>query len=344
MQIMRLALCVTLVAGAMFAQTDRGTVTGTVSDPAGAVIAAAVITARNIDTGANFETVTTEPATIPFHPCPPARMKFRSARPVSHDLCSADFASKWRQTARIDIVLQVGSTTEAVTVNAEAPLLKTESAEQSHTIERDRVNALPLTFAGNLRSPIAFAATLPGASIPSGSNLQMRVNGTPNTTYKALVDGQDITSSIDASHLSEMHPSVEALEEMTLQTSNFAAEFGQVAGGLFNLTTRSGSNRFRGSAYEYLVNEALNAGRPFTNDGSGGLVRPRIRNHNFGVTVGGPVTIPKIYNGRDRTFFFFNYEMFATRSSNAGTFATVPTDAYRRGDFSGALTGRYARH
>ena len=241
MQIMRLALCVTLVAGAMFAQTDRGTVTGTVSDPAGAVIAAAVITAREYGHGSQLRNRDHRNGQLyPSHPCLLVRMRYRSARPVSHDLCRRGLRVQVAQTARIDIVLQVGSTTEAVTVNAEAPLLKTESAEQSHTIERDRVNALPLTFAG-IRSPIAFAATLPGASIPSGSNLQMRVNGTPNTTYKALVDGQDITSSIDASHLPEMHPSVEALEEMTLQTSNFAAEFGQVAGGLFNLTTRSES-------------------------------------------------------------------------------------------------------
>ena len=141
------------------------------------------------------------------------------------------------------------------------------------------------------------------------------------------------------SHLSEIQPSADALQEVTLQSSNFAAEFGQVAGGLINITSRSGSNNFHGSGYEYFTNEALNAGRPYTDDGSGHLVRPRSRNNDFGFTVGGPVLIPKHYNGRDKTFFFFNQKFFALSPPVPGL-TTVPTNAYRNGDFSGALTGR----
>ena len=88
------------------------------------------------------------------------------------------------------------------------------------------------------------------------------------------------------------------------------------------------------------MNESLNAGRPFTDNGNGELVRPRQRNNNFGVTVGGPVFLPKLYDGRNRTFFFFNFDQFRNRATVSGAATTVPTEAYRRGDFSGALTGR----
>jgi hypothetical protein len=122
-------------------------------------------------------------------------------------------------------------------------MLKTESAEQSFNITGDEVNALPLVKgSAGLRNPIGFAILNPSVSLPNASNLQMRVNGMPDNTYRALVDGQDVTNGIDPTHLSESHPSMEALQEVQLSTSNFSAEFGRVAGGLVNLTSRSGSN------------------------------------------------------------------------------------------------------
>ncbi len=125
-----------------------------------------------------------------------------------------------------------------------------------------------------------------------------------------------------------------------MQTSNYAAEFGQAGGGLFNITMKSGTNGFHGTGYEYFVNEDLNAAIPFTNDGSGHKIRPRNRRNDFGGTIGGPVWIPKVYNGHNRTFFFFSYEMFR-EASTIGFPDTVPTAAYRNGDFSGiSVNGR----
>jgi len=110
---------------------------------------------------------------------------------------------------------------------------------------------------------------------------------------------------------------------VTLQSSNFAAEFGQVQGGLVNFTTRSGTNQFHGAAYDFNTNEFMNAGRPFTSDGRGHLIRPRQRNNDYGFSVGGPVWIPKLYNGRNRTFFFFNFDQFRNKSTVSGAAATV---------------------
>src|SRR5262249_37291394 len=122
--------------------------------------------------------------------------------------------------------------------------------------------------------------------------------------------------------------------------SNFAPEYGQVSGGMFNLVAKSGTNQFHGSAFEYFVNEDLSAGIPFTNSGNGHLVRPKNRRHDYGGSVGGPVWIPKLYNGRNRTFFFLAYEKFHQNQDQAGLVQTLPTDSMRNGDFSASLTGR----
>ncbi|MBI3278815.1 MAG: TonB-dependent receptor [Acidobacteria bacterium] len=341
MRIVYVSLGCLLAAGLMFGQSDRGIITGTVTDPASAVVPNAPVVATNTETGVQFRTVTTGTGnyTIPSMPA------------GSYDLTvEVDGFRKFQQqgirvqvaqTARIDVVLQVGATTESVTVTGDAPLLKSESAEQSTTLSGERINALPLNFAigqGAVRNPLSFVQLSPGSSI-SGWN-DIRVNGAPSNTFRIIFEGQDTTSALNPRVSDESQPSVEALQEFTLQTSNFAAEFGQVTGGLFNFTSRSGTNQFHGSVYEYFVNEALNAGIPFTDNGSGGLVRPRARRHDFGASIGGPVILPKLYNGRERTFFFFNFEMYRNREGRSGTFGTVPTEAYRRGDFSAALTGR----
>src|SRR5439155_1546748 len=132
------------------------------------------------------------------------------------------------------------------------------------------------------------------------------------------VEGQDSNNSRLMIRQDQVQPSVEALEEVSVQTSNFAAEYGQVSGGLFNFVAKSGTNQFHGSAFEYFVNEDLGAGIPYTNGGNGHLVRPKNRRHDYGGSVGGPVWIPKLYNGRNRTFFFFAYEKFHQNQDQAG--------------------------
>jgi len=159
-------------------------------------------------------------------------------------------------------------------------------------------------------------------------------------TFGILLEGQDLSRPMGAENSDMVAPSVEAVQEIAVQTSNFSAEYGQVAGGLFNFTTKSGSNAVHGSAYEYLLNEAFGAGIPFTDNGKGGHIRPRVRKHDYGASLGGPVYIPKVYDGRDRTFFFANLEKYSDRKVYGGTFATVPTQAFRNGDLSAVLTGR----
>jgi hypothetical protein len=330
-----------LVSGLLFGQSDRGTITGTVSDQAGALVPNAKVTARSPENGGVFETVTTATGNYTLPELPGGLYELSVEAAGFSKYVQEGIHIQVVQTARIDVVLQVGSTSQSMTVTADATLLRTESAEQSATVNGDMVNDLPLSFTNNPRSPIGFAGITPGATNITGSNIQMHVNGAPDNTYRTLVDGQDITSGIDPSHLSETQPSVESLQQVSLQSSNFAAEFGSVTGGLVNLTSRSGTDQYHGSGYEYFVNRVLNAGQAYTNNGTGGLVNPFIRNNDWGGTIGGPVRIPKIYNGKNKTFFFFNFEQYKTFNFINGTpLETVPTAAYRAGNFAGALTGR----
>ena len=260
-------------------------------------------------------------------------------------------------TVRVDAKLEVGAATESVTVNAEvAPQLKTEGGEVSHNIATSTLDDLPIltltggaagigtaNTLGNIRNPLVRRSILlPGARITTDSVL--RINGMPSNSQSINVEGQDATNGFFKQQNQINQAGVEAIQEVAIQTSNFAAEYGQAGGGYFNYTMKSGTNQLHGSAYDYFVNEVLNAGSPFTDAGTnnpnkaGQHVRNPLRQNDYGFTLGGPVRIPKIYNGHDKTFFFFNFEQFRqSPRSPAIRVGIVPTAAQRSGDFSAAL-------
>jgi hypothetical protein len=323
-------------------QADRGTLTGTVIDQGGAVVPGARIVARNPLTGAQFETVSTSTGNYSLPQLPSGDYDVTVEMGGFKKHLQQQVTVGVAQTVRVDATLEVGSVNDSVVVSAKAAMLKTESAEQSFNIESERINALPLNFGargpGSFRNPFTFVVLLPGGNITDRNNI--RINGMPNVTFGIRLEGQDQTRPLDPNNSDMVAPSVEAVQEIAVQTSNFQAEYGQVAGGLFNFTTRSGTNQLHGSLYGYFVNEALHAGRPFTNNGQGQHIRPKDRKIDYGASLGGPVFLPKLYNGRNRTFFFANIEKYVNRGSIAGNFATVPVPAFRTGDFSSILTGR----
>ena len=244
------------------------------------------------------------------------------------------------QAYRIDITLEVGATTDSVTVTEAAPLLKTESGELAHSVTSDNLNTLPVVgigsgFSGNsgIRQPMAAAQLLPGG-LYLGDNI-VRVNGAPTNTQSFRIEGQDSTNYTWTNSTSQSQPSVDSIQEMAVQTSNYAAEFGKAGGGVFLVTMRSGTNQFHGTGYDYFVNEALNANTPLI-----GASRPTARRNDYGLTQSGPVWLPKLYDGRNKTFYFFNYEQFRENAMITNSVQTVPTQAYRNGDFSTALTSR----
>jgi hypothetical protein len=343
MHSVRILLCLLFASLSLFAQSDRGTITGTVSDTTGALIPGVSVVATNVETSARYQTATTETGNYTLAQLPSGLYQLSAELPGFKKYVRQGINVLVAQTLRLDVALEVGSNDESVTVTEAAPLLKTESSEVSHNVNAEFLTNVPILGIGRLasgasgiRSAYSVANVVPGANwLPDQT---IRVNGMEGNTSALRVDGQDATATVSNGQITQTQQSVEAIQEVAVQTSNFAAEFGQAGSGLFNMTMKSGSNQFHGSGYDYFVNEALNAGWPFTDDGNGHLIRSRERRNNWGFSLGGPV-LTKVYDGRNKTFFFVNFEQF--RETQINNFpVTVPTLAYRTGDFREALTGR----
>ncbi|HYK58863.1 MAG TPA: TonB-dependent receptor [Bryobacteraceae bacterium] len=347
MRLLKTGVCFLILAAAAFAQSDRGTITGTISDPAGAVVQSARIEVKNMDTGTVFQGGTSSTG------------NYVIAVPVGRyelDVTVTGFKKYVRQNLQVavatdtrqDVTLEVGAATESVTVTGEAPLLKTESGELSHNVSASDANNLPVLMLtgsqslfsngfGNIRDPLAVSQLLPGVTYATDAGIS--VNGLPASTQALRIEGQDATNGTWRQNTQISQSGMDAIQEVSIQTSNFAAEYGQAGGGYFNYTMKSGTNQLHGSAYLQMVNDALNAGLPFTDAGltdsrkAGQLNRPAERKFDYGGTIGGPIRIPKVYNGQNRSFFFFNFERYQETKGFPFLY-TVPTDAYRKGDFS----------
>ena len=250
------------------------------------------------------------------------------------------------QTLKEDIPLQVGQTTESITVEAQASLLQNETGDVTHNVTLEQMDDLPLLGIGTVnsgtsgyRNPYNTLLTLPGVSTFATSGL-FTVNGLggsiPGSPFTAAltetmrVEGQDATSRLFGTYdYTQMaQPNADAIQEIAYQTSNYAPEYGEAGSVVINMTMKSGTNQYHGTGFDYFVNEDLNAGDPFSSNGEGGLARPRNRRNDFGGTLGGPVIIPKLYNGKNKTFFFFAYEQYLEGSQYNFT-DTVPTAAFR---------------
>jgi Carboxypeptidase regulatory-like domain len=335
-----IALCLFAFQVSSFAQSDRGSLTGALTDPTGGAVPGIPVVATNEATGVQSRTVTTGDGYYTIPSLPAGSYSLTVQAPNYQKLIRNGITVSVDAAVRVDLTLVVGSTNATVTVTEDAPLLKTENPENDVVVTSQDINELPINMAGvgAIRDPLAFAELAPGTTVGGWNDIH--INGSPSSTFRIILDGQDSGSGLNPRVSDEEQPSVEALQEFALVQDSFPSEFGQTAGGIFNYTTKSGANRIHGTLYEYFENEALDAGQPFTDNGNGGLVRPKVRQNDFGGSFGGPVWIPKVYNGHDKTFFFFNYEMYRDQVDTNNGFRTVPTAAQRAGDFSSFLTGQ----
>jgi Carboxypeptidase regulatory-like domain/TonB dependent receptor len=332
--LVRSVFLVLLGAALAMAQSDRGSLTGTVKDPADATVPSAKLVLRNVDTGALKEAETTTTGNYTFTSIPVGTYDITVKAAGFKTAVQKQLLVQIDQTARLDIKLEVGSATESVTVSATAEMLKTENAEQSMNVSGQKLNELPINFGGSgtagggIRNWLTFTYLAPGVA---GTGPGSEVNGLPGGNYKVYLEGQDSTSPVAVGWTSTVQSaSVEAITEFTIQSSNYSAEYGQVLGGLYNFTTKSGTNQFHGSAYEEWTNEILNAAQPWNH------IKNKDRQNDYGFSIGGPVRIPKLYNGSNRTFFFFNLEKYGNNQASPSV-GNVPTAAYRQGDFGCAL-------
>lgn len=306
-----------------------GSITGLISDPAGAVVANAPVEAKNSATGVVASAATSATGNYVFGALPAGSYEITAVVPGFKKYTRTGITVQQLQTTRVDIALEIGASTDAVTVSADAPLLKTETGDVSHNVTTQLQDELPMGNIGAIRLSTNAVYLTPGVNGTAGA---MSINGSPSSSERIRIDGLDATYTLGNVYYSFGAPSVDSLSEVAVQTSNYAAEYGQSTGAVLSYTMRSGTNQYHGSLYDYWTNEAFNAYGAYSH------TRNKSRINDRGGTAGGPVWIPKVYKGKDRTFFFFSYETRPTTSTTSNNLLTVPTAAYRNGDFGAALS------
>jgi len=320
------------------AQEFRGTLQGTVTDPSSANIVGAEVVLRNTGTGIERRGATDGEGHYLFQFLPPGnytlttRMQgFRTDERSAIGITLGD-------NLRHDVQLQIGQSTETVTVTGDVSTIQTESSSLGSTVRREVIDTLPLkghsslfmfTLATGVVNNRYGEDTRPNDTI---TNVSYSANGAPMASGDISVDGVANTVNVNRGvNISQWVPSTDAVQEFKLQTGTLPAEYGRSGGSFMNIVIKSGTNDVHGAAYEYLRNAALDANLYFNNATRQRLAR--YGSNTYGFSVGGPIYLPKIYNGKNRTFFFFNFE--GSREGNGLTNnLNVPTDKMRTGDFS----------
>jgi Carboxypeptidase regulatory-like domain len=331
-QVLR-ALIVVLVCcpAAAYGQAVSGTILGTVTDASGAVMAHAKITIVNEGTGLT-RTLTADTNgeyTAPLLPTGRYTIIAETAGFKTLTLSNVELGVD--QHARIDLKMEVGALTEAVTITAEAPLLQTSSSELGTTVTDEQIEALPLNgrnFVNLTRTIPGVLRGIPGANIDGAGSLAWRASASFSANGQRPRDNNFMLDGVDNNETwlqtVVIFPSVDSLDEFKMQTSTYSAEFGRSLGGVVNLQIKSGTNKLRGSVFEFHRDDKFDANNFFNN--RAGRAKPDFKQNQFGGTVGGPVF-------KNRTFFFASYQ--GHRENQGQTFlSTVPTDAMRAGDFS----------
>ena len=328
-----------LIALSVWGQTNSGNIRGTITDPSGAALAGATVTARNMDTGLSITTASTDAGLYSVPNLPPGRYSVSAEAPSLKKYTQEGVTVATGTAVTLDIQMQLGAVSENVTVIADASQLQTATSEIGATVQSTLVANLPLEVSGTIRNPVQFIELVPGfvggvANNPgSNSSDDFKVNGGQEGGTDVLVDGVSI-SLVSANTQWNKGVSTEGVQEFKVLQSNFSAEYGESGDGIVSLTMKSGTNEFHGSAYDYLRNRDLDANSWKNN--LLGSPRSVDTQNDFGATAGGPVFIPKLYHGRDKTFFFFDYEGFRLRTGGTGT-DSFPNENFRKGDFSALL-------
>ena len=321
-----------LVPGLLFAQLDRGSIVGAVTDQTGAVIPGVKLQVRNAATGSAYDAVSNDTGQYSVPNLPAGLYIITFEANGFKKLVRSNLEVRVADTLRVDVRLEVGSMADSVEITAESERLATDSPTLGTTLSAGALTNLPLDFSGT-RNAASFAFKIsPGVS---GSEWTSHINGSQSYTKDTLLDGASVTTYM-AGAFSHVMVSVEAMEELNVQTNGLSAEFGRSQGGIFNFGMKSGANQIHGSAYGALHNEALDA-NTFSNKARG-VNRSQDRKQNYAFSFGGPVYIPKLYNGHDKTFFYVAYERYRERSLGFGSpSVTLPQPEFYDGDFSRLL-------
>lgn len=327
------------LASSTFGQSPLGTITGTVTDPQGASVPGADVTARHVGTNLAYKGRTSDSGVFVIPSLPIGAYEVTLTAAGFKTFVRSGIVLEVAQRMRLDVALEVGALGESITVTGEIARVQTEDSSLGTVVEKQRIENLPLNgrHVFNLVKLVAgvqprFNGTDGFAEVSNQNFSQFRFNGGPVYGAQVYMDGGINTAAIHGEIA--VVPMADSVEEFKVETNSLKAEFGQTSGGVINVVTKAGTNEFHGSLYEFLRNDALDARNAFaTQPDSSGRLKPVLRYNQYGGTVGGPVVLPKIYNGRNRTFFFAGYEQWKLRRAGLNR-GTVATPLERSGDFS----------
>lgn len=321
-----LALAMFCLCGSAWSQTITATMTGTITDPTGAVVPSAKVVATNTATNLTYETQSNDAGlfNLVFLPAGPysVTVELRGFKKAS----VGNLQLQVNQIVRVDVRLEIGEATQTVEVTGAAPILQTESTQTGDSITAGKLTSLPTKG----RNFVSLTLLVPGAVSPNPESMNSRfgarpyVNGNREQTNNFMLDGVDVNDSID--NRVGYSPNVDALEEVKVLTGNAAADYGNSGGATVMMSLKSGTNAFHGNVFEFLRNSVLDANGFFRNRVASTAKRTDYKRNIFGGTFGGPIK-------RDKAFFFVDYEGTEQRSGGASSSSVAPA-AWRTGDLS----------
>ena len=325
----------------LFAQrTDRVVITGLVTDSSGAAVPQATVTVTNEATNGTTIVSTTGDGNFATPPLILGTYTVKVENQGFKTFLKSGITITGGTIYRQDVTLEVGEITQTVEVKAGSEMINVEQADISHTVNEKYYQDLPIVMGTDMRLAEVLLQVQPGY-VPTqpngdpmfrGSGFNSRINGGQVMAYENWIDGASFGTAINHNQTQEGSPPYDAIREMKVVESSYSAQYGRTSGGFVEYTTKSGTSALHGSGYYYMGNTVLNARGEYFPD------RTKQIQNDIGFTLGGPVVIPKVYDGRNKTFFFTNLDSMHVRSGFLPGFTnTVPTGAMRAGDFSSLL-------
>ena len=330
-----LIACLAASIGSLWGQGAVGTLNGTVLDATGAVVPGATVTAVDNDTKVESKTTTTSAGAYTLPYLPQGTYTVRVTAPGFRSAAANNVILRAAQTLTVNINLEIGQVSEQVTVSATPPVLEAGTAEMGQYINQQEYKTWPIFTSDGQRQIQEFIFdSLPGTT---GNTFQGSINGGQQYSHEILIDGIPLgRSDLMGGNNNEMSPSLDSIGDFKLQTGAVGAEYNGGQTAVANFSIKSGTNQLHGAGFFYLQNEALNSAN--LDDTTLGNKKARYRDLNGGFAVGGPVYIPKLYNGKNKTFFFFNYEKDYRNQLGFNGFTTLAPTEYTQGDFSKMLS------
>ncbi|MBL8292294.1 MAG: TonB-dependent receptor [Bryobacterales bacterium] len=316
-----------LASSNLWAQQSTGSMAGTVTDPNGAAVPDAKVVALHVPTGQQFTSNTTYAGLYVFGSLPVGPYTVSVEKTGFKKLSRSGIEIRIAQRQELALTLELGDVMQTVEVTAEAPLLETTSAMRGQNVSVKFLNNLPF-FSGGIRNPRSFVTYMPGVNNVAG---EITIAGAGARGQEILIDGASATIP-ESGGTSFNFPAAEMFGEFKLLTGTFDAEYGRFGGGVEIYVTKSGTNDLHGTLFHNMRRDIWNANAWANN--ARGLARPKDRFNEYGAGVGGPIWIPKVYDGRNKSFFFFTYSRDKRPISTGAALSTVPTALMRQGNFS----------